>query len=79
MSEWIKVEDRLPKLNTQVKAKDLDGNKFIAEIIMDVDLVYDNDLNVTGVTDERKMWYCDDNFDVEDITHWMPLPQPPQA
>lgn len=78
MGEWINIKDKLPKLDTKVKVKDLDGNEFIAEIIMDVDLIYDNNLNAIGVTDERKMWYCDDNFDVDEITHWQPLPEPPK-
>lgn len=67
-TEWISVKDRLP-----------DGQE---EVLVYMPM-YGSTMQVKFLTDvdpERKTWFCahwtTNNFD--EITHWMPLPQPPK-
>ncbi len=71
MRDWISVENRLPELYTNVFVKD-SANKvpFVA-------------FRYEGVTSDVTLeidWIPHpyvNNF-IENITHWMPLPQPPK-
>ncbi len=67
MTEWIKCSERLPE----------DVTKVLIAV-----------LNPWGYTVEAS-WWCgggdppywsvgDDMIDVEHVTHWMPLPEPPK-
>lgn len=67
MSEWISVEERLPKYGQQV-------------------LVFDNvegcfDIWTLDLEEDScpEGWYSSAGWhrDIDDITHWMPLPSPP--
>ena len=59
--EWIKVKDRLPEFNEEVLAYTPDGAIWMAD--------YDP---------EDDGWKTTDNYQLlEDVTHWMPLPDPP--
>ncbi len=71
MGEWISVKDRLPKNEEYV-------------------LVYDKsdgDINIMefNITDDKRRriqkWYFDDPYGCpqhENLTYWMPLPEPPR-
>lgn len=66
MSEWISVEDRLPKNNRNISGHDVA-----------VVLVSDGDNVISSVFAEGFGWI--DFPDMKgDITHWQPLPEPPK-
>ena len=70
MNEWISVDDRLPIDYLNVK-----GHETMEILIVS-----------GGVTEYceiscgpwPKPWYKFDNFHKGFITHWMPLPKPPE-
>jgi len=72
--KWINVEDGLPD-NTQ------DGNDFLVVLNSKV---YPGIWSAFAASDEERGFYLR-NFDTdygglfpfEDITHWMPFPEPP--
>lgn len=66
MSEWISVKDRLPEKNTVVLVY------FVKGILQLVD---------TAFFVSKSRWIDGDlrNWDDEFITHWMPLPAPPEV
>ena len=60
MSEWIKVEDRLPDEGANVLTADKIGRVY----------------HCTHRRNKFKlMFHCDDH---SRVTHWMPLPDPPE-
>ena len=68
MSEWISVEDRLPA--------PVDGIKFSLYLAIHKDwdchcriLMFDHELLV----------FTRDGDDTQKVTHWMPLPAPPET
>ena len=64
MSEWISVKDRLPEFGEKVLITDVSGDV----------LVYSLEQTCSGECwweDEYWNWY-------NDVTHWMPLPEPPK-
>ena len=62
--KWISVKDRLPERGSDILAyQDHLGNKRIVPANFDFDKWFDCCLCVN----------------VEGITHWMPLPQPPKG
>jgi hypothetical protein len=63
VQEWIPVSEKLPK----------DGNKVIV-------YSYENGDFHTAELD-GKLWHLDCGWllDVDDFTHWMPLPKPPKG
>ena len=61
-SEWISVDDRLPA-DTGIPYK----RYFVRHINR-----LDPDLFWTGV-----QYWVDGKWDIENVTHWMPLPEPP--
>lgn len=82
MSEWIKVSDCLPEPKVAVLVAvswirygvDDDGNHFSVEGV--------------DVTEGQYLFHEDGGYmesfqgqhgDAQDITHWMPLPAPPEA
>lgn len=70
MSEWIKVEDKLPKDGENVigfwpsrNGKKIDGKNFA----------------VTKFADDNSWWSLEDkDVDFCFPSHWMPLPEPPK-
>ena len=69
MSEWISVEDRLPDETSQVLvvANDI-VNEFVDVVTAYICPEYEN-----------LMWEKDGEDYPPIVTHWMPLPKPPQG
>ena len=63
VNEWISVKDRLPKKRTFVLGV---TDEFVCECIM---------------LDDERFWMANtEEGDGEvEVTHWMPLPQPPKG
>jgi hypothetical protein len=62
MSEWISVKDRLPLLGREVRIR-LDDTSELQDAIWQSD---------------GDWWWGERFFAFERVTHWMPLPDPPQ-
>lgn len=65
-SEWISVEDRLPKEDKNVLVITSYGFYKIAK--------WNSYNNGTTV-----IWETNDDYGASAITHWMPLPEPPKG
>ena len=71
MSKWISVEDRVPTMPFQ----NMDGRHsqsvlaYTAHDLMRVCYYHDYRWELAGP----------DKIQVEDVTHWAPLPDPPEA
>lgn len=72
MTEWIKCSDRLPE--------DCVNVLIFCPLIKQMTAAY-----LAYSVDREPLFYCiidfdeyDQNASIEDITHWMPLPNPPQ-
>jgi hypothetical protein len=70
MSEWISIKDRLPeKTGYYIVAAEFDGEypKCMIQTMHFVKVAYGTPVN---------MWY---DYEIsKQITHWMPLPEPPK-
>lgn len=70
MSEWIKASDRMPDEEISVLVMQ-DGNDVCEYLILQAQLFQGD-------------WYADhengliDFYDALNVTHWMPLPEPPK-
>lgn len=67
MENWIKANERLPELPPPYYE---DGVKFTP--LTSAAIVYDGEDVFTSSYDK-------DGFMIEGITHWMPLPKPPEG
>ena len=71
--KWISVADRLPKLF-----------KSVLVVITEKELTHIQLAHLTYVLDspDKKLWYIGEDWNNDYvsklITHWMPLPQPPE-
>lgn len=63
MNNWISVKERMPEVKTDVLAIDSVGDYFLAAV--------DQSDGKTW----RDEWFAVIEFP---ITHWMPLPEPPE-
>jgi hypothetical protein len=74
MNEWTSVKDRRPEIETPVLAI-VKGEIRIAERVLHYPNYHDS-------IPEFDYWDCpfDDgqDWDYGDVTHWMPLPNPPE-
>lgn len=71
-SEWISVEDCLPAEGVWVIALTGDGDVAPASLC-------DNDYDVTTHDKTWRVWWWKySTSTVFGITHWMPLPEPPE-
>ncbi len=74
MSEWISVEDSLPK----------DGKKVLAIYVSTLDAIYNMRHDGWFRDTIYSCWMKDGVFIIEShgptlpATHWMPLPKPPK-
>lgn len=76
--EWVSVDDRLP----EIAGKYLISRKTVYGNLINI-VWYDTNYN--GGNDDMKgksVWYMFDSdwgdYEIPDVTHWMPLPQPPK-
>lgn len=65
MSKWIKCSERMPEYFSNVLVTDGEGVEVMR---LDCDGYWDSWLEPWVVTVAR-----------EDVTHWMPLPEPPEV
>ena len=74
MSKWISVKDKLPEMETPVLAI-VKGQIRMAEIRTEYP-------NLEDTYSAFEYWDCPLNdgqdWQNEDVTYWMPLPNPPQ-
>lgn len=68
--KWISVKERLPEEGMRVLTCCI-GEKF-TEYSIDYIVEFEND------TEKEFIWACRLENDCASVTHWMPLPQPPQ-
>ena len=62
--EWINVKDQLPPAGERVLATD---GCFVTEAYISKEKIW-----------HRHNGYSWKNFYVTDVTHWMPMPEPPK-
>ena len=68
MSDWIKVEDRLPEIGYWVFAYtyNIENERMTTMMFLD------------SIPDNQPLWLCmQGDFDMP-VTDWMPLPEPPE-
>ena len=68
--EWISVKDRLPEIDKKVLVCDID--------VEDEPVIHTYELSI----DEDGYFWSDEGgwwIDFECVTHWMPLPEPPET
>lgn len=68
MSEWISVDDRLPELYIDVLAFSVYGEFDGAPL-----------KRIEKGSYGGMFWTDSHGYDIETVTHWMPLPLPPEA
>ena len=65
MSEWISVKERLPQEGQKVLCCFTEYGMQVAKYVFDWGDYY--------------VWDCmADNFSLNSVTHWQPLPEPPK-
>lgn len=67
-SEWISVEDRLPKVRVNSRYDSVPVDVFCDSGVRIVDCHYTYAINE---------WWDGDGYPIKNATHWMPLPEPP--
>ena len=76
MSEWISVKDRLPEEGQGLVLVYAPNNKYVAFQLDEWSMQREAPVSFSSATIEvGEGW---DNFEFEEITHWMPLPNPPK-
>ena len=73
--KWISVKDRLPEIIKNTHDNDVDHSEEViiianGEVITGTSLYFDGSYLFCGEMDE--------NFNLNEVTHWMPLPKPPE-
>lgn len=63
-SKWIPVTERLPEMHTKVLCCGIRGGRFIAEL--------------TTWGNGNRIWDKRNGRGCPEVTHWMPLPEPPK-
>ena len=74
---WISVEDKLPE--QPPNRVDAQGRSWFTQ---DIDcIVYDGKIVFAAhyCFQNKCFWYADTLHPLNNITHWMPLPQPPKG
>ena len=75
ISEWISVKERLPNENYESLKKEY--GDFMSDNAIDYGVEFLT-FDETGVISVSDFWVKSQRFD-EGITHWMPLPNPPEV
>lgn len=70
--DWIKVEDRLPTKEHKIIVCLINGNPILANVH---DAPFYLKKSCVSFYFPKKQWVKDDYF--AQVTHWMPLPNPP--
>ncbi len=68
---WISVKDRLPPLGNRQNGSDREYLVFYKNGSMGI-CSYEEDFDESG-------WINEDGYTEDDVTHWMPLPEPPEG
>lgn len=71
MSEWISVEDSMPKKGQKVIACVNFNSSIVKPLVVE--------MTWTGRTFKRGPNGCPPGLGDECVTHWMPLPAPPES
>lgn len=71
MNEWISVKDRMPELHVEVLVYGI----LPYEIHPEIHQCYLCDVNGKN---KLEFWTSISAYDVKNVTHWMPLPEPPK-
>lgn len=66
--KWINVKDRLPEEGKEVLTYSKKTKKFLVDYIIEF-----KNLNPPSY-----IWACRKEYEYLDITHWMPLSEPPK-
>lgn len=82
MTGWISVKERLPEMPLVCTVAESDGTEFLLNV-SDFVLVASKGLNgytiYTAQVNEDGEWTNYMGDWAEDVTHWMPLPEPPKT
>lgn len=70
MSQWIRVEDQLPDRMLLVLVRVKSKSKYSYDQTM---IMGRNENGIWGTAENKQLFY--DAY----ITHWMPLPKPPES
>jgi hypothetical protein len=80
---WVKIEDKMPDFKEGYDFSDsiivYNGENVIDDVVCERSIC----LYLSGESYEYEFWthrfgYDNDSFKVENVTHWMLLPSPPQ-
>lgn len=78
--EWISVKEKAPEFDIKVLVYRhwISENKEEKNPIgmIDVGYLQDTTSNRYGTQHE---WKVGDDYDIRDVTHWQPLPEPPKV
>lgn len=80
--EWISVTDRLPEEKESVNVyvfSEISGTSFVTS----ANYYWSDPVDIDGLPDRNgkpyPIWMADFSmYDLEGVTHWMPLPDPPK-
>lgn len=69
MSNWVSVKDKLPEHGVRVLAHT--GTFFQSYCVAKLDRDF-------GTLNSPVFWDTSTGLFIDDVTHWMPLPEPPK-
>jgi hypothetical protein len=77
MNEWISVLDRLPKHKQHVLTYGIKNTIYTPDFTAYETAVYEGDSLIYNEEDFASGHFCEGS-NVGNVTHWMPLPNPPE-
>lgn len=80
-NNWISVKDKLPEFETNVITyyQFMDGKGEKAKPIHCIQVGYLVQTSKRANNNIRNEWHIEENWAQDRITHWMPLPSPPNT